>query len=128
MLFHDPDDERSVAGALAPAAEALAWFKATVGFFPSEQVVILPASRGSVGATSFPGAVWLHRGELGPDFLRAITAHELGHFYWGMHVRGSPDRRFDWLMLANGIWIDHLYLAQRENRSLPEQWRRPGVW
>ena len=123
-VFDAPEGERGILPALEPAAQALLWLQEQYGFFPFDYIGILPASRGSVGATALGRVIWLHRGNLSPQFLQSLLAHELGHFYWGYHVRSSSGEKFDWLTLANGIWIDHLYLARGAGHTIPEQWLR----
>jgi hypothetical protein len=68
----------------------------------------------------------IHRGFIDDDLLQWITAHELGHYYWGLHVLGAGPDRLDWLNLARGIWVDQLYLSRVNERSLAEQWRWRG--
>jgi len=104
------------------AAKAASWYAATYGFFPVKAIAIVPGSLRSRGGFPYANVFMIHRGDLSPPFLRWITAHELAHYYWGLHVLASAER-LDWLMLALGIWTDQLYLATSSNRSIAAQWR-----
>ena len=43
-----------------------------------------------------------------------ITAHEIGHQYWGEYVLSKdPDDAFDWLMIGLGIYADREYVRAR---------------
>jgi len=104
------------------AAEAAAWYRATYGFFPAEEIGVVPGYPGARGGFPLPQLFMIHQGDLSAPFVRWITAHELAHYYWGLWVLDA-DERLGWLALALGIWTDQLYLARTGNRSLPEQWR-----
>lgn len=111
------------------ALDAAAFYKRLYGFFPNERLGIVPGPEGYWGGFPMPGLFMIHRGNLTADFIRFITAHELGHYYWGLHVLDDGER-LGWLMLANGILADQIYLADYHGRSLEEQWRtrREGDW
>jgi hypothetical protein len=107
------------------AAEAVRWYERTYGFFPVRQLGIIQGYPRAGGGFPLPNVFMVHLRLLEPDFLSWITAHELGHYYWGLYVLGDEER-LDWLMLANGIWADQLYMAERHRRSLAAQWRARG--
>lgn len=113
------------------AEEALAaadWYRRAYGFFPLGHFGIVPGVAGAAGGWPLPNAFMVHRADLTAPFIRFITAHELGHYYWGLRVL-DPDERLGWLVLANGIWADQYQLAQREGTDVTHQWRRsPGRW
>jgi hypothetical protein len=123
-----PDEAEALAfrRVVALAAEAVEWYRDGYGFFPVEQIGIIPGPRQWGGGFPLPNVFMIHRANLNEDFLRWITAHELGHYYWGLYALSATSERLDWLNLANGIWIDHLYLARTSGRTLEEQWRAPG--
>ncbi|MFN0181573.1 MAG: hypothetical protein ACKVZ0_22405 [Gemmatimonadales bacterium] len=106
------------------AAEAAEWYRSTYGFFPANEIGIVPGFRSARGGYPLPQMFMIHRGDLSDEFVRWITAHELAHYYWGLHVLDA-DERLGWLTLGTGIWTDQLYLARTANRSIPAQWRRP---
>lgn len=107
-------------------ADAIDWYKKTYGFFPVQQIGIIAGHPRWSGGYPLPNVFMIHRGNLEPEFIRWITAHELGHYYWGLYVLSATPRNLDWLMLANGIWIDQLYMAQVRERTNEEQWRSLG--
>jgi hypothetical protein len=104
------------------AATAARWYQRTYGFFPAHEIGLVPGSTGSRGGFPLPNLFMIHRGDLSPDFIRWITAHELAHYYWGLYVLSSGER-LDWLMLGLGIWTDAWYLATTAGVSLEAQWR-----
>jgi hypothetical protein len=106
------------------AAHAASWYHDTYGFFPVSQMGIIPGASRSRGGFPLPNVFMIHRGDLSPGFVRWITAHELAHYYWGLHVLGSSER-LDWLMLGLGIWTDELYLARTAGIPLEAQWHDP---
>lgn len=106
------------------AADAAAWYRETYGFFPVDQIGIIPGYTGARGGYPLPNVFMIHRGDLSPSFVRWITAHELAHYYWGLYVLDARER-LGWLMLALGIWTDQLYLARSGGIALEEAWRDP---
>ncbi len=123
--FYHPDYGDRFATVAARTIEALEWYMETYGFFPVSFMGIVQGHPRWGGGFPMSNMFMVHLGTLDDDFLAFITAHELGHYYWGLHVLG--DREYlDWLALANGIWADQLYLAERSGRTLEEQWRYVG--
>jgi hypothetical protein len=121
-----PDDREAFRKAAHLAAAAVAWYRKLYGFFPVDQIGLAPGERHPIGGCPLPRVFLIHRGFIDDDFLQWITAHELGHYYWGLHVLAEGPDRLDWLNLANGIWADQLYLARLNDRPLAEQWRGRG--
>lgn len=129
VAFSRPDmveKYRTIAGY---AADAIAWYRRTYGFSPVGQIGILQGHPKWAGGYPLPNMFMVHLGDLEPEFLRWITSHEFGHYYWGLHVLGDAER-LDWLVLANGIWADQLFMAEQTGRTLDDQWRSPdsGDW
>ena len=114
-----PDDREAFRKAAQNTADAVAWYQKVYGFFPVDQIGLAPGERHPVGGWPLPRAFLIHRGFIDDDFLRWITAHELGHYYWGLHVLADDPDRPDWLTLANGIWADQLYLARLSTAPWP---------
>ena len=125
VAFFHPSRTAEFAVAIQLAAEAATWYQHTYGFFPLRQIGIIQGHPRWTGGYALPNIFAIHLGTLTDDFLAFITAHELGHYYWGLHVLGDEER-LDWVQLALGIWSDQLYLAERSGRPLEEQWRRIG--
>ena len=125
IAFYQPDYEEMFSSVAVHTAEALEWYTGAYGFFPVPFMGVVQGHPRWGGGYPLTNMFMVHLGVLRDDFLAFITAHELGHYYWGLHVVG--DREYlDWLVLANGIWADQLYLAQRSGRTLEEQWRHAG--
>jgi hypothetical protein len=123
LPLDEPDAFRT---AVALTAEAVQWYRETYGFFPVKQIGIIPGPRQWGGGFPLANVFMIHRATLTESFLRWITAHELGHYYWGLYVLGTGGR-LDWLNLANGIWIDHLYLARTSGRTVTDVLRERGA-
>jgi hypothetical protein len=114
------DEPEAFRKAVALAAEAVEWYRDAYGFFPVKQIGIIPGPSRWAGGFPLSNVFMIHRANLTDSFLRWITAHELGHYYWGLYVLSSTADRLDWLNLANGIWADHLYLARTSGRTVTE--------
>jgi len=130
VAFYHPDHEERYAFVIERAREAAAWYTETYGFFPLEEIGIIQGHPRWGGGYPLPNMFAVHLGLLEDEFLTWITAHELGHYYWGFTVLNALGN-LDWLLLALGIWSDQYYLADRYGRSLAEQWRdshRQGDW
>jgi hypothetical protein len=108
------------------ALEIADWYRKVYGFFPAKQIGFAPGHPKWSGGFPSSNLFYLHLGRLDPDYVRFIVAHELGHYYWGLYALSASERQLDWLMLANGIWIEQLFLARKNKRELPEQWRQIG--
>jgi hypothetical protein len=106
------------------AAAAAAWYRRTYGFFPLEEIGIVPGPLGARGGWPLSNVFMIHRGDLSASFVRWITAHELAHYYWGLYVLDARER-LGWLMLGLGIWTDQLYLARTSEVPLENMWRSP---
>ncbi len=122
-----PDEPEAFRLAVELTAQAVQWYRDSYGFFPVEQIGIIPGPRRWGGGFPLANVFMIHRANLQEDFLRWITAHELGHYYWGLYVLSASGDRLDWLNLANGIWADHLYLASTSGRTVGEVLRGSGA-
>jgi tetratricopeptide (TPR) repeat protein len=103
---------------LDKAAEIIAFFKDSLGFFPHRFLYILPGASRPMGGYPFAsGLVVIHGQEvfktMPPLHWEWITAHEVGHQYWGEYVM-SDDYPYgyinSWLMIGMGICTDHQYV------------------
>ena len=126
VAFSTPEQMETFHGVARHALDAAAWYKRAYGFFPVAQIGIVPGYKRAAGGYPLPNAFMIHQAILDDDFVAAITAHELAHYYWGLYVLDA-DERLGWLTLAHGIWADQKYLAQRKNISLLEQWRDTSI-
>lgn len=128
-VFSTPDLADTYTTAARYALDAMLWYRKTYGFLPVTHIGLLQGHQDWGGGFPLPNLFMVHRGRTDVEFLQWIVAHELGHYYWGLYVLGDGER-LDWLELANGIWADQLYMAQRAGRSIEAQWRREssGGW
>lgn len=130
VAFFHPDHEERFRYVIRRAKEAADWYRRTYGFFPLEEIGIIQGHPRWGGGYPLPNMFAVHLGMLQDEFLTWITAHELGHYYWGGMVLAALGE-LDWLQLALGIWSDQYYLAERRGIPLREQWRRnerQGDW
>jgi hypothetical protein len=126
VAFSSPEQMETFRSIARHALNAAAGYKSMYGFFPVAQIGIVPGYRGAAGGYPLPNAFMIHQGILDDEFIAAITAHELAHYYWGLYVLDAGER-LGWLMLANGIWADQMYLARRKGIPLLEQWRDTAI-
>ncbi|HSR52373.1 MAG TPA: hypothetical protein VLV83_16220 [Acidobacteriota bacterium] len=122
VAFFHPDYEERFRLVVRRAEEAARWYRKTYGFFPLEEIGIIQGNPKWGGGYPLPNMFAVHLAFLDDKFITWITAHEIGHYYWGGTVLGASGG-LDWLQLALGIWSDQLYLSERRKISLQEQWR-----
>ncbi len=120
IFYFCPKDLTDVFSNVAQtASNIIAWYESVYGFFPLKHVGIVIGHKKWQGGFPTENVFYIHQGNLDTSFLQWITSHELGHYYWGYHVKSdglSP------LMLSSGIWIDHLYLSEAYKLSLEDTW------
>jgi len=124
-----PENGEEVASlAMKTAKEAIAFYKELMGFYPYPFINIIPGGPGVWGGYPFAsGMVVIH----GMQFYdqgserhwRWITAHEIGHEYWGEYVLDGDDPPFLWIAL--GIYADwkfsqHIGLSDSKHRNWAE--------
>jgi hypothetical protein len=109
-------ESRECAELLVETAEdVIAFYRDRFGFYPSASLTIIPGMDYPAGG--YPVAtnlVEIHgqermrqRSEL---HWRWITAHEIGHQYWGEHVLDKSLQGWNWLMVGLGIYADREYI------------------
>lgn len=105
------------------AVDVVKFYKEWLGFYPFRFLFIIPGGKGRWGGGPFAtGIVAIHGQETfkeGESLLhwQRITAHEIGHEYWGEWVL-DPDKP-KWLWIGMGIFADTEYLIARKIN--PEQ-------
>lgn len=99
---------------LKTAVSAIEFYHRRFGFYPQRSLTIVPGMDYPAGG--YPPATALvvvhgqHRMSERPEaFWRWITAHEVGHMYWGDHVLAQGPNSLNWLMIGMGIWADQEY-------------------
>lgn len=102
---------------LDTAVDAIGYYKDWLGFYPFEFLYIIPGGSGRWGGYPFAtGIVVIHGEETfkeGESLVhwQRITAHEIGHEYWGEWVL-DPDSPA-WVWIGMGIFADTEYILAR---------------
>ena len=103
---------------LDTAVDAIKYYKDWLGFYPFEFLYIIPGGPGRWGGYPFAtGIVVIHGEETFKEgeslrHWQRITAHEIGHEYWGEWVL-DPDRPA-WVWIGMGIFADTEYILARD--------------
>jgi tetratricopeptide (TPR) repeat protein len=110
--------KKAAAVCLETAAEAVAFYKNWLGFYPYPFLSIIPGGPGRWGGYPFaPGIVAIHgletyRDGESPRWWRHIVSHEIGHQYWGEWVLDGDDS--SWLWIGLGIHADTEFMIARD--------------
>jgi tetratricopeptide (TPR) repeat protein len=101
---------------LETAADAVRFYKRWLGFYPYRFLTLVPGEGTPQGGYPFAtGIVAIHGEEQFEQKPRShwqwITAHEIGHQYWGEYVMDADSPA--WLWIGLGIYADHEYLRAR---------------
>ena len=100
------------------AVDAIKYYKDWLGFYPFKFLYIIPGGRGRWGGYPFAtGIVVIHGEETfeeGESLMhwQRITAHEIGHEYWGEWVL-DPEQPA-WVWIGMGIFADTDYILARD--------------
>ncbi len=103
---------------LDTAVDAIKYYKDWLGFYPHEFLYIIPGGSGRWGGYPFAtGIVVIHGEETFKEgesltHWQRITAHEIGHEYWGEGVL-DPERPA-WVWIGMGIFADTDYILARK--------------
>ena len=103
---------------LETAVDAIRFYKDWLGFYPYEFLYIIPGGRGRWGGYPYAtGIVVIHGQETFKEgeslqWWQRITAHEIGHEYWGEYVL-DPDEPA-WVWIGMGIFADTEYILTRK--------------
>jgi hypothetical protein len=110
---------------LDAAADIIAFYRKWLGVYPHRSLCIIPGGSGPWGGYPYAsGIVVIHgeetydpkRGEKEANWWRWITAHEIGHQYWGEYIMPGDVRgpfTDSWLMIGMGINMDKTYMLGR---------------
>lgn len=117
-----PDEGRECAMlCLETAVDVIEFYKEIHGFFPFPSLTIIPGGSGPWGGYPFASALVVIHGmqvfEEAPELhWKWITAHEIGHQYWGETVMSSQYNNYidSWLMLGMGIFTDRMYIESKQ--------------
>ena len=109
---------------LAAAADIIPFYKEWLGSYPHDSLVILPGGSEPMGGYPYASGIVVIHGEETFDPAKGakantwwtwITAHEIGHQYWGesaMSADVAGDYTESWLMIGLGICADKEYLLR----------------
>ncbi len=110
---------------LEAAADIVKFYKAWLGRYPHRSLCVIPGGPKPWGGYPFAsGIVVIHgeetydaaKGEKEKAWWKWITAHEIGHQYWGEFLMSDDVRTpytDSWLMIGMGIAADKQYLLGR---------------
>jgi len=107
---------------LEKASEIVKYFIKWLGFYPSRSLYIIPGASRPMGGYPFASGIVVIHGEeqfktMPPLHWEWITAHEIGHQYWGEYVM-SDDYPYSytstWLLIGMGIYTDQGYTRFRK--------------
>ena len=103
---------------LKTAVDVIGFYRERFGFYPHRSLSIVPGMDYPAGGyPAATGLVVIHgqhrRSERPEEFWRWITAHEIGHMYWGDHVLAQGPDPLSWLMIGLGIHADRQYRRAR---------------
>lgn len=109
------------------AVDAIKYYKDWLGFYPFKSLYIIPGGPGRWGGYPFAtGIVVIHGEETfreGESLMhwQRITAHEIGHEYWGEWVLDPDDPA--WVWIGMGIFADTDYiLAHNIDPNRRQNW------
>jgi tetratricopeptide (TPR) repeat protein len=110
---------------LETAVDVIRFYKQILGVYPHKSLTIIPGGSGPWGGYPFASALVVIHGqevfEKAPGLhWKWITAHEVGHQYWGEYVMSADERAHyteSWLMIGMGIFTDRMWV---EARGLPD--------
>jgi tetratricopeptide (TPR) repeat protein len=107
--FFPADGEQTAKACLETAVDVVRFYKKWLGFYPHPSLDILPGAPAPWGGYLFATAQSVIHGMPAFDtkpieHWRWITAHEIGHQYWGAHVLDGDDPQ--WLWIGLGIYAD----------------------
>lgn len=104
---------------LDTAVDVIDFYCEGFGFYPHSVLSIIPGMNRPAGgypvATGIVAVHGMEQLDSMPELhWQWITAHEIGHQYWGEYVLSKdPDDAFDWLMIGLGIYADREYVRAR---------------
>lgn len=102
------------------AEDVINFYADTIGFYPQPILTIIPGADKPYGGWPVsPNIVCVHRGidqkgENANTHSTWITAHEIGHQYWGFNYVLEPLNYPQWFGISMGIYTDWLYSQSRD--------------
>ncbi len=101
---------------LETAADVVRFYRQHYGFYPHPSLSVVPGADPPMGGYPIATALVAVHGQTRmsekPELhWKWITAHEIGHMYWGDHVMDKDDA--SWLWIGMGICADREYVRAR---------------
>ncbi|MBN2132241.1 MAG: hypothetical protein JW741_22260 [Sedimentisphaerales bacterium] len=114
--LYKPEDVKCAKLLLETAVDVIDFYRDWLGFYPYRVLNIIPGmDRPAGGYPAATNIIVIHgmgRMDDMPELhWRWITAHEIGHQYWGRHVMEKDDP--GWLWIGLGIYADRQYCRAR---------------
>ncbi len=116
LCLYQPGNEKCAELLADTAADVIGFYRERFGFYPYRSLSIVPGMDRPAGgyplATSIAVIHGMGRMAEKPELhWRWITAHEIGHQYWGRYVMEKDDP--GWLWIGLGIYMDREYCRAR---------------
>lgn len=114
--LYKPEDVKCAKLLQETAVDVIDFYRDWLGFYPYRILNIIPGmDRPAGGYPAATNIIVIHgmgRMDEKPELhWRWITAHEIGHQYWGRHVMEKDDP--GWLWIGLGIYADREYCRAR---------------
>ena len=113
------DDQKWGEKLLEYTEDIIPFYEDALGFYPQPVLTIIPGGERPIGGWPVcPNIVGIHRGidskgSEAESHARWITAHEIGHQYWGFNYILEPLNYPQWFGISMGIYTDRLYATER---------------
>jgi len=125
-VVFNPQAEKSAHLILDTAVDVINFYRKRFGFYPYSSLAVVPGVDKWRGGYSVATSIVAIHGMLRVDekdekYWRGITAHEIGHQYWGEYVLEKDNPA--WLWIGLGIYADREY--KRARRMYQE---KEGSW
>jgi hypothetical protein len=91
------------------AVDVVAFYKKLFGFYPHPAIVLLPGDFRFGGGGILASGMAVFYKNTGEYYLRQITAHEIGHQYWGFDTVVDDGDYVHWPGFPLGMYSDQLY-------------------
>jgi hypothetical protein len=118
--FYNDNDIKWGNKLLDIAEDVIDFYTDTLGFYPHPVLTIIPGADKPYGGWPVsPNIICIHRGiDTKGDYANThatwITAHEIGHQYWGFGYVLEPLNYPQWFGISMGIYTDWLYSNSRK--------------
>ncbi len=114
--LYKPQDKKCAQLLVDTAVDVINFYRERFGFYPYPSLAIVPGADEPMGGYALGTSIIVIHGmsrmsERPETHWRWITAHEIGHQYWGRYVLEKDDP--EWLWIGMGIHADREYCRAR---------------